>query len=336
MKTASYIHSIEYYLPDSLLSNQILSSEHPEWSVDKIASKTGINNRHIAADNEYSSDMAVKAANILFERNDINKNKIDYLLLCTQSPDYFLPTTACIVQDRLQLNKAIGALDFNLGCSGFVYGLGLAKGLIETGQAKNVLLITSETYSKYLHPKDRSNRTLFGDAAAATLVSSISDTDQKISNFSYLTDGGGSEFLIVKNGAMRNRHEKGEDNFSEDLFRNDDYLYMNGKEIFSFTVFNIPQLMFEACRANELSMDDIDLFILHQANDFMLQTIRKKANIPTEKFYTYLSECGNTVSSTIPIALHHAIKDGKVKKGSKVLLAGFGVGLSAAATVVKF
>ena len=157
----SNIKAISYYLPKGELTNHDINIEFPEWDIDKISSKTGINSRHISASDEFASDLAIKAANKLFEEHSIDRQKVDFLLYCTQSPDYFLPTTACIIQDKLGLQTNIGALDFNLGCSGFVYGLSLAKGLIDGGMARNVLLITSETYSKFIHPKDKSNKTIF-------------------------------------------------------------------------------------------------------------------------------------------------------------------------------
>src|SRR5665647_684105 len=167
----AYIKSISYYLPEEVLTNEKLVELFPEWTVDKIASKIGVTSRHIAAVNETAADMAVCAAENLFTEHAIDRSSIDFVLLCTQSPDYFLPTSACLLQNRLGLSTTCGALDFNLGCSGFVYGLSLAKGLITANIAKNVLLLTAETYSKHIHPKDKGNRTIFGDASAATLVS---------------------------------------------------------------------------------------------------------------------------------------------------------------------
>jgi len=336
----AYISSIEYYLPSEVRDNPTINIEHPEWSIEKIAAKTGIYERHIAAEDEFSSDMAVKAAEKLFESGIVNREYIDFIILCTQSPDYFLPTTACLLQERLNLRKEIGAFDFNLGCSGFIYGLGISKGLIATSQATNILLLTAETYSKFIHHDDKSNKTLFGDAAAATLISSASSKSGlsgEILDFEYLTDGAGGEFLIVKNGGMRNRNKKGETVTDENGFaHNDDNLFMDGKGIFNFTAFEIPKLVKKALNKNHLEMNQIDLFIFHQANDFMLHTIRKRLGISEDKFLIHLKNCGNTVSSTIPIALKHAIDDNQIKDQNKVLLSGFGVGLSAGSVVIQY
>src|SRR5690242_19857668 len=158
------IKAIEYYLPENAVSTEQLAAEFPEWSVEKIEEKTGIRVRHTAGAGECASDLGCAAAQKLFDSGACAAADIDYILLCTQSPDYFLPTTACLMQERLGIPTHAGALDFNLGCSGFVYGLGLAQGLIATGQAGRVLLITAETYSKFIHPRDKSVRSLFGDA----------------------------------------------------------------------------------------------------------------------------------------------------------------------------
>lgn len=333
MKT--FIKAISYYLPKEKLTNARIEKEFPEWNIHKIASKTGIKNRYISAESETSGDMAIKAAEKLFVEHDIEKASIDYLILCTQSPDYFLPTTACVIQDKLGLSTSTGAFDMNLGCSGYIYGLGLAKGLICSGQASNILFITSETYSKYINPKDKSNKTIFGDAAAATLISSESGFAE-IGNFEYGSDGSGAENLIVKNGAMR--HKKTNKTAIKDEYGNylsDDYLYMNGSEIFLFTLSSVPKLVKNTIKINNLKKEEIDSYIFHQANKFMLDNLRKMCKIEKQIFFTYLENCGNTVSSTIPIALYNAKKRNILKPNQKILLAGFGVGYSWGGTIIK-
>jgi 3-oxoacyl-[acyl-carrier-protein] synthase-3 len=314
------IAAIEYYLPDQVLSTADLSAKFPEWSVEKIDSKTGISERHIAAPEECSSDLAVAAAKKLFASGACNPANIDYVLLCTQSPDYFLPTTACMVQDRLGIDTTAGALDFNLGCSGYIYGLGLAEGLIASNQAKNVLLLTAETYSKFLAEDDKSVRTIFGDAAAATLLTASGEPS--IGPFVYGTDGKGAEHLIVRRGGLRPRSESG----TGDLF-------MDGAEIFNFTLSAVPQSISALLERAQLDMEAIDLFVFHQANRYMLDHLRKRLKITPEKFQISMAHCGNTVSSTIPIALHEAKAQGRLQPGSLVMLVGFGVGLSWGATL---
>jgi len=326
------IKAISYYLPASVLDNQKLNEDFPEWSVDKISSKTGIYERHISDENEFTSDMAVSVAEKLFSEHGISRDDIDFILLCTQSPDYFLPTTACLVQNRLNIPTTAGSLDFNLGCSGYVYGLAIAKGLIFSNIAKNVLLITSEAYSKFIHPEDKSNRTIFGDGASATLVST--EGFAEILDFELGTDGSGAKNLIVKNGAIRHPDLSGVD-ISDDFnnIKNDNHLFMNGSEIFSFTSDSIPSLVAKTLEKNKIELGGIDLFVLHQANKFILDHLRKKIKIPEDKFYIFLKNCGNTVSSTIPIALCEAKKENRLS--GNILLCGFGVGYSWGSCIIK-
>jgi len=320
------------YLPDSILSNEELSELFPEWTPKKIEKKLGVRERRISAPDETALDMAVKACEKLFE--SIDRNIIDFILLCTQSPDFFLPTSACILQDRLGLRTEIGALDYNLGCSGYVYGLSLAKGLLSASIAENVLLVVSETYSKHIHNQDKGNRSIFGDAASATLISK--DMLPKIHEFALGTDGRGWNNLIIPNGAMRNRHRQQAIDWIDEngVLRNDDMLYMNGPEIFNFTIKAVPVLIKQVLQKNNVNMDDIDYVIFHQANQYMLQYLRELVGVNEDKFFIDMAETGNTVSATIPIALEKCLSDGRIKSGDKVLLAGFGVGYSYGATII--
>ncbi len=329
----AFIKAISYFLPEKVVTNDDLVKEFPEWTVDKIAGKVGVTERHQAAENETAADMATQAAEKLFSEHSIDRSTVDFILLCTQSPDYFLPTSACIIQHKLQLSTSCGALDFNLGCSGFVYGLSLAKGLIAAGIAKNVLLLTAETYSKHIHPLDKGNRTIFGDASAATLISI--DGFASIENFSLGTDGRGAENLIVKKGGQRQSQAINDTIVDESgNLTSSDYLFMNGGEIFNFTSEAVPVLVEQVLAKNGLEKDDINLFVFHQANKYMMNYLRKLIEIEPDKFYFCLDKVGNTVSSTIPIALYEAQKEGKLV--GNVLLAGFGVGYSWGATVLKF
>lgn len=331
----AFLQATAYYLPATVLSNSELNQLYPEWSVEKIAEKTGIVNRHIAAKDEYASDMAVAAAKTLFEKYPGTQEHIDFVILCTQSPDYLLPTTACIIQEKLGISTKAGAIDFNLGCSGYVYGLAIAKGLVVAGIAKKVLLLTAETYSKYIHEKDKSNRTIFGDGATATIIAT--EGIAEIGEFELGSDGKGAENLIVKEGGSKApvlTHEEETDQYGN--VHSPSCLYMNGPEIFTFTSRAVPALVSETLAKNQLSMDTTDLFIFHQANLYMLNHLKKKIKIPDEKFYVFIENTGNTVSSTIPIALAEALENGQIKSGNKVLLAGFGVGYSWGGAVLHF
>ena len=332
---SAFIKSIEYYLPDKLLSNEELAVMFPEWNAKKIFKKTGISSRHIAADNETAGDMAIKAAERLFSGNPELRDEVDFVLFCTQSPDYKLPTTACIIQDKLGLKNSVGALDFNLGCSGYVYGLSLAKGLIMSGSAKNVLLLTGETYSKYCHEKDKGNRSIFGDGASATIIAK--DGFAEIKDFVFGTDGKGFDNLIVKTQGAKFPDKTNDFGYDEGGYvKSSDFLYMNGPEIFNFTLDVVPKLVDDCLKINNLQKSDVGFYVFHQANKYMLETLREVLQIAPERFYINLSDTGNTVSSTVPIALKRFLDNNLIANNQYVMTAGFGVGLSYAACVLKF
>ena len=300
---------IEFELPVNVLTNADLINIYPEWTQEKIFAKTGIASRHIAK-SDTVIDLAERAAKRLFRSCAVDVSKVDFILFCTQSSVYKLPSSACLLQEKLGIPKSTGAISFDHGCSGFIYGLSIAKGLICGGMAKNILLVTAETYSKYISPEDRSTRTIFGDGAAAVI---LDENDiAKIGAFSFGTDGSGAEKLIVR----------------------DNKLFMDGPEIFNFTLEIVPKTIEDVLKKNNMSRDDVDLYVFHQANKFMLDTIRKMNGLPRDKFYVNLEDTGNTVSSTIPIALKQLDESGRLKSGMKVLLMGFGVGLSWGATII--
>lgn len=286
---------IAYYLPEKILTSAELAALYPGWTEEKIRSKTGIALRHIVGDNETAADMAFEATKKLFSERGVMPESIDFVLFCTQSPDYKLPTSACLIQSRLELAKTCGALDYDLGCSGFVYGLSLAKGLVKGGIAKNVLLLTAEIYFKYIHPMDKSVRTIFGDGAAAILIDEQA-TDE-MGAFSLGADGSGAGTLIVKTGGAREAVDPNAavemDNSGNQRTKNN--VYMGGPEIFNFTLDIVPTTMADVLKKNGLEKDNVDLFVFHQATAFMLNTIRKVNLIPRDKFYIDLEDTGNTV-----------------------------------------
>jgi 3-oxoacyl-[acyl-carrier-protein] synthase-3 len=324
------ITKIESFFPEKILTNEAISERFPEWTPDMIEKKLGIVQRHIVENDETALDIAVKVGKKILK--DYDKESIDFVILCTQSPDYYLPTSACILQEKLDLPTRVGAFDFNLGCSGYVYGLGIAKGLIESRISNRILFITSETYTKSINPLDKGNLTIFGDAAAATIIER--SENEYILDFVFGTDGTGAQNLIIPNGGLRNRYDKDALLINEkDNVRTANDLYMNGPEIFTFTIQRIPDLIHKTLEKNQLQIEDIDYFIFHQANQYMLEYLRKKLNIPENKFFMDMRNTGNTVSSTIPIALQKS-RD-QLKQGDIVLLAGFGVGYSWGATIIR-
>lgn len=314
---------IAVHLPDRVETNAMLQEQFPRWDLALIEEKTGISQRHIAAVDETASDLAVKAAEKLFATGCVSPDEIDFVLLCTQAPDYPLPTTSCLIQDRLGLPTRCGALDFNLGCSGYVYGLAMADGLIQSGVAKNILLLTAETYSKYIDEDDRSLRTIFGDGAAATHVSASSQ--QSLRGFQFGSDGSGGDMLVVGDGgarptedAIKPRHRK----------RWKSRLYMDGPSLINFTVEAVPRLVDEILAANDLTDSDIDKYLMHQATWKMLDQLRTRMSLTEDRLPIDLSDIGNTVSCTLPILIDRMRHRGELTAGTTDMLIGFGVGLS--------
>lgn len=316
----AYIKQIEYYLPELIEEN----------AKGRLRKKTGIERRHICSEDEIASDLAYKAAEKLFA-SGVDKSEINYLILCTQSPDYYLPTTACVLQDRLGLPVHIGAVDYNLGCSGYVYGLGLAKGLIESNQVRNVLLLTAETYSKYINPKDNAVKPLFGDAATATLITAVDTEADGISGFAYGTDGSGAENLIVPVGGMKRPYGVTSVEESCDEYgncRTNENLYMNGSAIMNFSLDKVPGAVDEILGKTGNTRNDVDYFVFHQANKFMLEFLREKCDLADCPYWNDVANYGNTVSSSIPIALKDLLAAGDNAGLKRVMILGFGVGLS--------
>lgn len=328
----AFISDIAYYLPMQVLTNEDIAEQFPEWSVEKIANKIGISERHIAAKDETATDMAYSAAELLFSRGVAKRKDIDFILLCTQSPDYKLPSSACLLQARLGIPKHCGAFDFNLGCSGYEYGLAIAKGLIWGDIAKNVLLLTAETYTKYLHPLDKGNKTIFGDGASATLIST--EGFAEIGDVILGTDGEGGDNLIVRTAGARRKFFANDAHQDEDgNIISSDHLYMNGRNVFNFTADVVPTMIEQLLQKSGLKQDDVDLWVFHQANTYMINYLRKLMDIEKDKCYFFMDKVGNTVSSTVPIALCEARKENRLH--GNILLAGFGVGLSWGGVILK-
>jgi 3-oxoacyl-[acyl-carrier-protein] synthase-3 len=324
--------------PERVLSNEELAAVFPTWSAEKILDKTGIRERRIAAPGETASDLAFAAAEKLFEREPGLREEIDFLIFCSQAPDYVLPTTACVLQSRMGLRTSIGAIDINLGCSGFVYGLSLAAGLIAAGAASTILLLTADTYSKYIHDGDKSVRTLFGDGAAATLIRAGRRRWR------------GGRALPVRNGRPRRaRPDRGdrrlphpprrgtavEQTDRSGNTRSADNLYMDGARVMSFTLKEVPKIYRELLDEVGRGVDEVDHVVLHQANRFMLDALQHKMAIPDAKFPRHFEDVGNTVSSTIPFVLAKLLDNGQMASGTRIILIGFGVGLSWAAAWVE-
>jgi 3-oxoacyl-[acyl-carrier-protein] synthase III len=317
------IGPIAIHLPERVETNDDLQKLFPKWDLDLIYSKTGVQSRHVAAEGECASDLGVAAAERLFKDHDVDPGSIDFLLFCTQTPDYPLPTTACLMQHRLGLKTSAGALDFNLGCSGFVYGLSLADGLVRGGMARRVLLITAETYSRYIDSKDRSLRTIFGDGAAATLIEAADAP--ALGAFVFGTDGSAGDALMVNAGGARPAADALQ---PRTKWRWASKLYMDGPGLITLTLDTIPPMVERILAAGNVRESEIDLFLMHQATLKLLDQLRQQMQLDEKRMPTVLRDFGNTVSSTIPIIIHELRRDGRLRPGTRSLLAGFGVGFS--------
>ncbi len=317
------IGPIAVHLPETVEDVELLKAKFPKWNMDLVYEKTGIHTRHIAAPTECASDLGVAAAEKLFGEHGVDRQSVDFLLFCTQTPDYPLPTTACIMQERLALPTSIGALDFNLGCSGFVYGLSLADGLIQSGAARRVLLITAETYSKYIDPTDRSLRTIFGDGAAATLVEAAREAS--LGPFGFGTDGRGADALMVAEGGARPKADAMQPRKRK---RWPSSLYMDGPELVKFTLAVVPPMVDRLLGAADWTREHVDMYLMHQATSFMLEHLRTRLDLDRDEAPEALHDCGNTVSSTIPLLMNDLRNSGRLRPGKRSLLIGFGVGLS--------
>jgi 3-oxoacyl-[acyl-carrier-protein] synthase-3 len=313
------VNKICSFLPNNLISNDDVVEFMPTWTPSKIVNKIGIEKRYVVDKGQTALDLAIEVCGKM--KPYVDFASIDGLVLCTQSPDYFLPTTSCILQDKIGLKTSTACFDFNLGCSGYIYGLAIVKGLITSGIVKNVLFVTSETYSKYLNSNDGSNRAIFGDGATVSFISY--NEDESIYEFSLGTDGSGYNNLIVEHGGARNLNSNHKSTF-----------FMDGPKIFDFTNNIIPKLVTNTLLVNNLKLDQIDFFVFHQANKFILEHLRIKLNIPHEKFIINMENSGNTVSSTIPIVLEKLIEDNGFRN-KIVMLIGFGVGYSWGGTIMK-
>jgi len=317
------IGPIAIYLPETVETNEQLKREFPSWDMDLIFAKTGIAQRHVASSRETASDLGVAAARKLFEQFDVDPESIDFLLLCTQAPDYPLPTTACLMQQRLGLKTTTGALDFNLGCSGFVYGLSLADGLIRSGSARRVLLVTAETYSKYIHPEDRSLRTIFGDAGAATLIEAADRPS--LTAFRFGTDGSGADTLLVNSGGARLPEDAHQPRHRQ---RWKSQLYMDGPSLINFTVAAIPKLVDQILADAKLPIEEVELFLFHQATYKLLELLRERLGFSEERLPIVLRDYGNTVSCTLPIVVDEMRTQQRISPNARQMMVGFGVGWS--------
>lgn len=332
------IDRIAYYLPAKIVTNADLVKENSSWDQSLLESKTGVIKRHIAGLSETALDLAYNACEKLFSEDNSIKNKVDCILFCTQSEDHIMPPNSCILHKKLGLSESVLAFDYNLACSGFIYGLAIARGLICSGIVKNVLLINADTYSKYISNNDRSVRVLFGDGAAATVITS-KEGDEGIIDIECCTSGQHYDKFIIPAGACR--MPKSEETSKPQIdksgnVRTLENIYMDGMGILVFVNSKVPKQINLILERNKMTVNDIDCFVPHQASKMAIESLSKLIKINQEKIFVNLNEIGNTVSASIPIAIRDAIDAGRIRRGNKILLSGFGVGLSWGTALIKW
>lgn len=334
----STIAAIEYYLPEAIVTNAQLASENPDWSIEAVEKKSGVFQRHIAAQHETACDLAKLACNKLFISSPLKKEQIDGIIFCTQSPDYVMPPNSHLLQSYLGLSDNILAFDFNLACSGYVYGLAIADSLIKTARAQNILLVTADTYSKFINPKDRSTRVLFGDGAAVSWIKSLDNNTLGFIDFALASHGSGFEsFYIPAGGAKqpKSAESQREATTTRGITRCPENIHMDGLAVWSFINSAVPKQIRSILERNNLRLADIDQFIFHQASQLTLTSLTQLLELPKEKVFMNMANIGNTVSASIPIAIKDAQVTQQIEPGQLLLLSGFGVGLSYASAIVR-
>lgn len=296
----------------------------------------GIKERRVADDKTTCSDLCEKAARYFFENNITSPENIDIVLFVSQSPDYFLPSTAIILQDKLKLKKNVLAFDITLGCSGYVYGLSVIAGFMQSGQFKQALLLCGDKSTISTFQEDKSSYPLFGDAGSATLIEF--DSQSGDITFNLNSDGSGKNAIIIEHGHSRHPYDKSSEIIKEielGVKRAPKHLALNGQDIFTFALKEVPVNITETLHLAQKTKEDIDFFVLHQANKLINETIRKKLGIDKEKYPYSIELYGNTSSASIPLTLCLALEQQLKKESLNLLLCGFGVGLSWGSVILK-
>jgi 3-oxoacyl-[acyl-carrier-protein] synthase-3 len=318
---------IAYHLPERVVKNAEFQADHPDWRVDQTEKKTGVFERHIARADETAYDLALIAAQKLLAKHPALADKVDAIIFCTQSPDHVMPGNAFLLHRDLGLSQSVIAFDYNLACSGYVYGLMMASGFIKIGMAKNVLLVTADTYSKYIADDDRSTRMLFGDGASVSWIGEAAQFDGvpligAFEDFQCASDGKGWDKFIIKSGG----HRQPPSQKSEPGYR--DTIEMNGLHVLNLVNDRVIKQMLELLQKHELAPAQIDQFFLHQASGLALDSLGKKLRLGGDKLFSNLATVGNTVSSSIPILIKDYFSQASLAPGSRLFLCGFGVGYS--------
>jgi len=330
------ITAIEHALPKRKVSNAELAELHPEWQMTQVVLRTGVESRYWCGRDETALDLAEAACRKLMSRAGVDLTQVEVLLFCTQSADYVMPPNACLLQHRLGLPRTVAALDYPLACSGFIYGLYLASSLVKSQAARQVLLVTAETYSKWCHPDDRGPTTLFGDGAAVTLVS---EGKPAIGDFLFSTNGSGAScFFVPAGGARMPRSEETRRPMKDQNgnIRTLENIHMDAAGVLDFVKRDVPALVRRLLERTGLTLGDLDLVLFHQSSKVTLDYLNEALRIPAHKQVSNIVGVGNTVSASIPMALRDAELKGVLGPGMRLMLVGFGVGLSSGACLVNW
>ncbi len=323
------LKSIGAYVPKNKLTNQDLE-KMVDTSDEWIKKRTGIEVRHIADKDEATSDLAFKAAKLAIKRAGIDKNEIDAIILATISPDYFcMPSTACLVANKLGI-KNVMAFDISAACSGFVYSLSIAKSFIESGLKKNVLVIGAEKLSSITNYHDRTTCVIFGDGAGAAIISATEDKNEAILDVMASSDGEYADLLITPGGGSK--YPAGEETLKNEMH----FMKMAGNETFKIAVKTLTEDVIEILKRNNLTSEDVDRFVPHQANYRIIEYVRNKLDFPKERTVLTVAKYGNTSAASIPMAINDAYESGNLKYGDLMLLDTFGGGLTWGSALVKF
>lgn len=331
------IRDIAYFLPETVETNEDLCQQNPTWQMDRVVTRTGVLRRHIAKADETALDLSLRATRLLLDRNPSLIQCLDGVIFCTQTPDYVMPPNACMLHRELELPDSVFALDINLACSGYIYALALAEGLIAAGTCSNMLLVNSDTYSKLINKGDRSARSLFGDGAAASWIVAASEGAGLLD---IICETAGSEYekFYVPAGGHRQPltlHSQEPATDTSGNVRTVRDIHMDGMGVLSFVNSKVPGQVYRLLARNGLLMKDLDLVIFHQASKLALDSLARTLKLSDERVFRNYAFIGNTVSASIPISLACALQEGRLKGGELVLLSGFGVGLSWASALVR-
>jgi 3-oxoacyl-[acyl-carrier-protein] synthase-3 len=316
---ASKIRAICSSVPERSFDNLTDTTAFDPKEVEKVVRMAGVRRRHVASDRICSSDLCASAAKRLLEQLDWDPKSVDCLIFVTQTQDYILPSTSCLVQHWLGLADSCAAFDVGLGCSGYPYGLWLASMMLTTGGFKRVLMLHGETPTRFSDKSDRSVALLFGDAGSATALEASSDDSSEPWWFSLHTDGSGWNDLIIEGGGFRER-------FPSDARKQ--FVSMNGAGIFNFAIKRVPTVIEETLTRSSTEAGSIDYFILHQSNLFIMRHLIQKMKIPQEKVPLSIQEFGSAGGPSVPLTITQGALNRPADRALRLLLVGYGVGLS--------